>query len=305
MVDANFDVRARAGDEWMVLCPFHNNVGTPSLQINVQSGLFGCFNPECGARGGPKKLTAYCHERFTDDEVDVSEITRRLNLLTQQSGEQPTKVLNESLVSRFNFPTDYWDKRGFTKITQAAFDLGFDPINNHAIIALRNLEGALVGFLRRDLNHDAVVKYRNPKHYKKAHELFASWMAYRCASDVVVICEGPVDAIKVWQAGFCAVAQYGAQISPEQVRLLRRMGFGRVVLFYDHDAAGERADAAARGLKHHLQNNHVVTQYDSSLDLTRDFLVSRAHYGSCRAKDPGAMNDEEVAIAVVGATPVM
>lgn len=307
MVEAHFDVQIRTGDEWMVRCGWHENTGTPSMQVNVRTGMFLCFNPTCSVRGGPKKLTAFCHEKFIDAEVDVSEIIARLNMLEAQSSSEhlAPRVMSESMVSRYKFPTDYWTNRGFTQVTQDAFDMGYDPIHNNPTIALRALDGSLTGFLRRDMSPDAVVKYRNPKHYKKSHNLFGAWMAYKCSSDLVVVCEGPTDAIKVWQAGFCAVAQYGSQISPEQVRLIRRMGFGQVVLFYDNDAAGKHADAAARGQKQHLRNNKTVIEYDPALDLTRDFLVSRADYTGINSKDPGGMDDYDIMAAVVGATPVM
>lgn len=47
------DLRHAGGDEWVGLCPFHED-RTPSFRVNVEKGVFHCFG--CGVGGGTKDL---------------------------------------------------------------------------------------------------------------------------------------------------------------------------------------------------------------------------------------------------------
>jgi DNA primase len=62
-------------------------------------------------------------------------------------------------------------------------------------------------------------------------------------SDVIIV-EGSVDAMKVHEAGFPnVVASLGAQVSPQQVSMLKKY-FDRIIIFSDNDDAGEAMKGA-------------------------------------------------------------
>jgi hypothetical protein len=292
IVEKNYEVVLRSGDEWMVRCSEHED-RSASLQINVEKGLGVCFS--CGLRLGPKSILGGLKE----PEVDVEDILKRLDALDAAQNRDLRPVARpESLLRRYTFPNPYWASRGFTEATISAFDLGWDPIEGHAIIPLRDLRGRLLGVTRRLFDDDG-PKYLYPKDFHRRLNLFASWMAAETLTDHVVITEGSVDCMMVWQAGIPAVAQYGSSISPEQVVLLRRMGITRVTLFYDNDKAGWHA------------NHTAVGHYDPSCfycnpkgkkgkpkypptSLMRDFIVSVVKYKRHSPKDPGAMSPEAI-----------
>ncbi len=309
MVEARFRVVSRSGDEFSCFCMWHDNDNTPSLQINVSSGFWLCFNPSCGAHGGPKTLIRFCGGRDSEDpEYDLAEVHARLDALTRQSGgEVQLRPVPEESLKRYTFPTDYWTaERGFTATTIRAFDLGYDPIQACPTIPIRNWHGHLLGVIRRDMNGTLGTKYKHPKGFKKKQELFASWLADKADTDMLVLTEGPLDAVMVWQAGFVACGQYGAMISHEQVRLIARMGFRRIVLFYDDDLAGHEAVQRSKGwIAHTGTGRNKKYSYDAALDLRRDFLVSEVHYDPGTTSDPGAMDSTEVASMIVAARRVV
>ncbi len=286
--ESNFVVQVRTGNEYMCLCPFHDNQNSASLQFNVDRGLFTCFS--CGASGNIRSLEKGLGVRFKEQEVDVADIIDKLDALDAKPAvTAPT--LDENILKRYAFPTDYWSSRGFNEKTIEAFDLGYDPMDNIGIIPLRTTDGRLVAFIRRYLDPDADVKYKMPlkEKYSRSANLFASWLVAQDPRDEVVITEGPIDAMKVWQAGFPAVAQYGSSISFQQVRLLRRLGFNRAVLFYDNDKAGRRA---AEGYTDPKGKTHP-----GAIQMLRGFDLRRVEYkpewvdeDGFRIKDPGGLS---------------
>lgn len=273
LADKYLDVTLRSGDEYMAKCFVHDD-SSASLQFNVKSGLWVCF--ACGAKGNAKSLVRHFGGSYRDPEVDIADIYAKLALIDSESKiEYSDPTVPESMLKRYAFPTEYWASRGFTGASIAAFDLGYDPIENEAIIPVRNIDGRLNGFIRRRLEKDYGPRYMYPKGFPRKKSLFASWMVAKKQTDSVVITEGSLDAIKVWQAGHPAVAQYGSSLAPEQVVLLRRLGIAKVVLFFDDDKAGHKAT-------------------ETAISLLRDFLVYRVSYGKRDPSDPGAMNEETI-----------
>lgn len=278
------DVTLRSGTEWMARCPFHDD-SSASLQFNVEKGLYYCF--ACHAKGNIKTFLRHFGAQYRDPEVDVADIYAKLDLIDSVS-KSPTKpsTLPESTLKRYAFPTDYWDGRGLSRAVQTAFDLGYDPIENDAIIPVRNINGELIGVIRRRLEKDAMPKYMYYKGFPRKTSMFASWLVAKKGTDHAVITEGSLDAVSVWQAGHPALAQYGSSISREQVVLLRRLGITRVTLFYDNDRAGREANLAA-------------------IPLLRDFLVYVVQYSDDDVKDPGGMDNKTIRARIDGAKLIL
>lgn len=305
--EKNLNVVLRNGSEWMVRCCFHENEGSPSMQFNVEKGMFVCFS--CGAGGGMKTLSKHLGIRHQDPAVDVNDLIGKLNRLKKQAKEDDAilTVLPEDHLHRYNFPTDYWGEcpkscryrrrhgvrqcrnhRGFTEDTISAFDLGYDPLDNAAIIPLRNINGGLIGIIRRYLDEDVEFRYKYPMGFKRSTALFGSWLVEQDTDDVAVLVEGSVDAMAVWQAGYMGLAQYGSSISRQQVRTMIRLGIRHVVLMQDNDKAGNKARRQALGYRQHLRDGKMIEEYDPTVDLSRHFSISRVHWER-KHSDPGAL----------------
>lgn len=293
LAEKHLAVSIRSGNEVMARCIFHDD-SNASMQFNVEKGLFICFS--CGERGNAKKLQRQLGIRWQEGEIDVADIRAKLDRLrSPEAGRLP--VLDETFLDRYRFPTPYWAERGFDLATVDAFDLGYDPLGGFVTIPVRNVHGGLLGVIKRFLDPNAELRYRYPKGFSRSTNLFASWMVeHDEETDHVALVEGSLDAAKVWQAGYSAVACYGNSISPAQIRVLKRLGVSQVTIFADKDRGGQQLTACALGWHEHRDARGTVRkrEYREETDLTRHFLVRKVVYTPSMPKDPGAMTDEQV-----------
>lgn len=309
--EQNLQVVVRNGSEWMVRCVFHDNEGSPAMQFNVEKGLFICFS--CDAKGGMKTLSKKLGLRYQDPGIGVNELRGKLNRLRDQSGKDPHLTIRpESDLTRFDFPTGYWGQcpskrrptgctgrvgcplhRWLTDETVEAFDLGYDPLNDAAMIPVRIRSGGLVGFITRYLDPDWPVKYKYPRYFKRQSEMFGSWLIEEEPDDdVAVVTEGSIDSMKVWQAGSMGLCSYGSSISAAQIRLMLRLGIREVCLFTDNDKAGRKMRRRAIGWKKH---NNGGWEYDETLDLRKHFVVKKVLWTpDIAGNDPGSCTDDEI-----------
>lgn len=171
-------------------------------------------------------------------------------------------------VFRLGFAPDAWDAleselRRTQQDLDAAEEAGllvtrergrghYDRFRNRLIFPVIDASGQLVAFGGRTLDAEVGAKYINSPEsalYKKGHCLYgihAARDAMRKSGQVIVV-EGNIDVIKMYQAGFEAtVAPMGTALTDEQASLLKRY-VERVVLLFDGDSAGRKA--ALRAIK--------------------------------------------------------
>lgn len=299
-VEAHLDVESRHGSEYNIRCPLHGEQHA-SMRINVEKGVWFCHG--CKARGGMKALAQKLgvSYRYNKREAGMAQLMHKLDLLRRGTEAAPDTILDESVLKRYSLGvTSYWTDprphgRGFSEETVIAFDLGYDPMEEAAIIPIRNMYGDLLGVTRRSLRKEARIRFRDPKGFKKSNHLFGSWFVAEYETPYVVICEGPLDAIKIWQAGHPAVAVYGSYVSEHQIMLLRRMGIVSVVFMFDNDKQGVAAIKQCKGF---TQDNHGDWSYDPSTDMRKFFVLKRAGYDGCTGNDPGDLTDKQIDNAV-------
>ena len=115
---------------------------------------------------------------------------------------------------------------------------------------IMDVSGRVVAFGGRKLeNNDKMAKYINSNEnlvYSKKRHLFALNLAKQSDSKKIILVEGYMDAISLYQRGFNnVVASLGTALTEEQGRLLRKYS-EQVILSYDSDGAGQ--EAILRGL---------------------------------------------------------
>lgn len=168
-------------------------------------------------------------------------------------------------VNRFGFgyAPNSWDalitamqEKGYTK--QEMLDAGlviksekngriYDRFRNRWMVPIIDLRGNVIGFGGRVLD-DSTPKYLNSPEtmiFNKRKNLFALNFAKKTKQEMLILCEGYMDAIALHQYGFdCAVASLGTALTEEQANLLSKYT-NCVVLTYDGDEAGQNATRRA------------------------------------------------------------
>lgn len=257
----HLDIRARVGLEWQALCPFHED-NSPSFSVNIKKGLYICY--ACGAKGNMKALYRHFGGEYEQGtrEASLAEVEQTLSQIKQEligNGRPavglkvPERFLNNPMVAQ------YWTGvRGLSQQTIDTYRLGYDELEDRAIIPLTDISGRVLGLIKRQMGNGVLPKYLYPKGLKIASHLFGANVVkneydYRAMeyirshssgyeAPVLVIVEGSVDAMAVHEAGFCAVAILGARISEQQVGVIKRLSPSRIIIATDRDRAGKEAE---------------------------------------------------------------
>lgn len=128
----------------------------------------------------------------------------------------------------------------------------YDTFRDRVMFPIIDVSGNIVGFGGRDISGATDRKYLNSSDtpaFKKTKNLFALNFAKNYSSDMMIVCEGYMDAIAMHSAGVkCAVATLGTALTSEHARIIKKYT-DHVVLSYDSDEAGQKAtDRALRVL---------------------------------------------------------
>ena len=128
----------------------------------------------------------------------------------------------------------------------------FDRFKGRVMFPIHSMSGRVLGFGGRILGQDKkAAKYMNSPEspiYHKSIVLYGIYQAKQAIAktDTCYLVEGYTDVIQLHQLGIeNVVASSGTALTPEQIRLIRRLTTNITVLF-DGDAAGLRA--ALRGI---------------------------------------------------------
>lgn len=128
----------------------------------------------------------------------------------------------------------------------------FDFFKYRVMFPFIDVRGNIVGFSGRVIGGEDNRKYLNTKAtavYNKSTFLYSLNHAKNAGESVLIMCEGNLDVISMYQAGFKnAVATCGTAITDSHARNIANLGFRKVILAYDSDAAGQKATARAMNI---------------------------------------------------------
>lgn len=223
------------GVERPFLCPVHGD-SRPSASVNTIKNVWYCYS--CGASGG---LTG--EDALMDPDYDVMSVW----FTDMMEAEH---VYPEAWLDRWDAgdPHPYWVGRVGAAATRH-FRLGWDHERESATYPFRSWTGQPLGVVRRGFREDG-PKYLYPKGLDVGQHLFNYSDTHR---RLVVLVEGAVDAIALWNVGIHAFAIYGSQLSDTQIQLIDRVDPEFVVTAFDADEAGRSASwDVERAFKHRL-----------------------------------------------------
>jgi DNA primase len=232
-----------SGNELTIYCPFHKNKNTPSFYINKKTGLWQCFNPSCGKKGNFRQLFRQVTGKPYGRDTALDPVALKNQL------EQALKpVITPEEITIDGLMIDYdsdlakeklmpFLERGLSMDTLRHFEVGFSEAKSRIVIPVRNAQYKVIGLIGRAISSEQEPRYLYNSGFKRATILFNIQNAKNYSE--VIIVEGSVDAMKVHEAGFPnVVATLGAQVSPQQVTMLKKY-FDRIVIFSDNDDAGK------------------------------------------------------------------
>lgn len=135
----------------------------------------------------------------------------------------------------------YLTRREFGRRVIVVADLRYDPFLNAMVIPWRLRDGELVAMARRALSPHQWFRYKFSENVDKGKLLYVpEWTSQ---PETLVLVEGELDALRVWEAGFTAAAIGTAKnLSAEQLALIyEEFRPKRLVLALDSDRAGRIA----------------------------------------------------------------
>ena len=141
-----------------------------------------------------------------------------------------------------------------------------DRFRKRFMIPIRDVRDRVIAFGGRVLD-DSKPKYINsPENivYSKGRNLFGLNVAKKNPMDRIIIVEGYMDAISLYQRGITnVVASLGTALTEAQGRLLRRYA-NRIIIGYDSDGAGQAATMRGLEILQNLGYDVRILQLDDS-----------------------------------------
>lgn len=204
---------------------------------------------------------------------------RALQHLAEMRAPAPSVgVFDEALLEPFagGVPKYLLQQRRLELGVLKDWEVGFDTAAQRAVFPVRDFEANLVGMYGRSVVGRDHYHYWN---WPKSQYLYGEHRIHlRC--DRVVVVEGVIDALWLWQQGvrppaWNVVALFGSTPSDAQLTKLRRIG-QRVIVMLDGDQQG-RAGAAklVRGLDGKLPRGVGISRVDLPDDVDPSDLNSR------------------------------
>lgn len=281
-----------SGHTYMGLCPFHPDKATKSFSLDPEKGVFTCFGCQSSGNifqfiqkieglSFPDAVELIAHRVGVDIGSDALEFAAKRNRATKVRhwSERPAIVEDPEM------PHEYWDElaaplidavpkyalsRGITIETAKSWRLGRTPrecwrqINGfpvpywptfaydakRLVFTIRNRGGRTVGLSGRKLSGDG-PKYFHWPHFKRNKYLYGEDRVDPDKDHLIVV-EGFIDVLILWQYGYNAVGLMGSAISEPQIQRMIDLlpTFGELYTMTDGDFAGRKAVYGTDDKKH-------------------------------------------------------
>jgi len=286
LLSLDLPLYAQRGAEVNGLCPMHKKrTGkedhNPSWWINSETGAHICFS--CGYKGNLYTLVAdvkgidyHDAKEYVNDKEDmpIDALMKRIKELPQYVQAEPEQIaMSEARLAVYTDAPDIELKKRF--LTRASVDthgVRWDTKNEAWILPIRDPEdGSLWGWQEKGARGRF---FKNqPAGVKKSKTVFGVHVM-SSEKDLIVV-ESPLDAVRLTGLGHNSISTFGAIISEEQAKIMRRAP--RIISAFDNDKAG------------HTANEQIRT-------LARKYGIELSYfnYTGIDVKDAGDMTEAEI-----------
>jgi DNA primase len=256
LLGLDLQLYAQRGVEVNGLCPMHKKrTGkedhSPSWWINSESGAHICFS--CGYKGNIFTLVAdikgisyFDAQDYIGESVEVplDALMRRIKDLPQYVQPEETIAMSEARLAVYIDPPDIELKKRFlTRDAVKIHGVLWDKNNNAWILPIRDPEnGTLLGWQEKGARGRF---FRNqPVGVKKSRTVFG--VQILSSTEPLIVVESPLDSVRLTGLGHNSVSTFGAIMSEEQAKILRRSP--KIIAAFDNDKAGHTANEQIRVL---------------------------------------------------------
>lgn len=256
-----------------------------------------------------EKDTIENRARRMAEQVEVVWKERKVVTPRVEPKKRDRDVLDESALDPFaGMIPRYVLDRGISKEAAQTWELGYDTRLGRLVFPVRRFDGALVGMTGRILpsveaqklnDGGYVTKYHNYSGLNKTLYLYGAHLWKKNLP--VVLCEGPIDAIRTWMVLGHKVnvgATLGQGFSTDHRKTIKSAWPPALYIFGDADSAGKRMAE-----KVHMQMNGAVPM----LLMKCPHVEEKDAKGEVfmRPLDPGEMSDEQIAFSFQVAVPIL
>lgn len=267
-----------------IVCPFHDD-NRPSCHVDYDSGIFHCF--ACGASGNAFDFVRYAFPKINVikqlqryNRILKSKKVKPLNNMKFRSTGKRQKILEnreyyEELAHHYFFGNkrvdwkrvdkstrEYMQNRGFTSKTLIEHDVRLTITNEYYpyIFPIYDM----------DIFRGYVCRTTNKRVEQRAKYLYNTGftrndtLGGRYDNEVVVLCEGFLDKLKLNQFGLTHVACiFGWKITSKQIDKLKARGVKYIISALDLDGPGRKGTR-------HLENYFDVIPFQFPKYVTDD-----------------------------------
>ena len=256
-------------------CPIHHGDNTTAFTYKAKIHKWGCWTNHCHKNCGSdilgliqalnkctfQEAIQYVMEvtgQTVETNLNRNDLNRKIFIRNKLRGMEPQeieKTFNRGILEGLDSNVEYFRNRGFRPETLKAFGAFFcnnpqKPLYGRACLTIINGQDEIVGFTGRKTtlidkedSNDTVPKWKHmPLDIKATKYLFGLNRAkgYIKESGVAILVEGPLDIMRMHEAGFPqTVSTFGNNFSDEQRQLLIASGAKTLLIAYDPDKGGD------------------------------------------------------------------
>lgn len=256
-------------------CPIHGGDRSDAFSWHLDLGIYQCFTRGCHNTFGKDVYGLVCgvldipfvksvnwvkEVCEQDGKIDLAALVNEQNdKHVHRTKEREVTIYPEECLHKLQYHT-YLETRGYPRDIVEEYQIGMSDskhkrMSNRIIVPIRDIDGRIVGFTGRTLYEDwkdrKIGKWEHSLGFPKDINLFNIHKAakYIAKCGDAIICEGPLDVLRLEQAGIHnGVAIFGRALCNGQIGLLMKAGAKRVIIALDADIAGQSGAAKAQEL---------------------------------------------------------
>lgn len=258
-------------------CPIHGGKRQDAFSFHVERGTWKCFSRNCDEIYGSdifglvKGIRDYSFiqavewvKNFINVDLSEDEIRRikdskanRDFIISVRRRDSQSKRYPWECLKKLAWHDYLVTQRGFPESLIKEYHIGacLKPnmyMSNRVVIPIINIDGEIVGFTGRTLDNNwkenSIPKWKHSLGSWVEVNVFNSYRAneYVQNSGIVIVCEGPLDVLRLEQAGIHnAIGLLGKKLHDGQLTVLMNMGATRLILALDNDVAGKIGTSGA------------------------------------------------------------